>query len=153
TLVNVQTNSQWAVVTNVNGDYEIPDLQRGTYRLTASAPGFNRFVADNIVLEGNQIRRINAILTLTAVGTEVTVKADAALIATDSSKLQSAANTVKYADMPWVGAAANLDPFFITTQAMVSQTSGAESTQWAGQPSSQVQEGQDGHTNDSSINQ
>src|SRR5437867_11015521 len=36
---------------------------------------------------------------------------------------------------------------------MISQTSGVWSSQWAGQASSQVQEGQDGHTNDDAVNQ
>src|SRR6058998_3336314 len=40
TLVNLGTNIQRVVVSNENGDFEIPDLQRGTYRLTASHTGF-----------------------------------------------------------------------------------------------------------------
>jgi hypothetical protein len=36
---------------------------------------------------------------------------------------------------------------------MVSQTNGVWSSQWAGHSSNQVQEGQDGHTNDNAVNQ
>jgi hypothetical protein len=154
TLINLETNARRTVVTNENGDYEIPDLLRGTYRLTASAAGFKDLVADNIILEGNQIRRINLSLELGAVGTEVTIKADAAVIATDTGKIQNSISGTKYADVPWVGAEATLDPsLIITTVPLVSQTSGVWSSQWAGQSSSQVQEGQDGHTNDGAVNQ
>ena len=47
------------VVTNENGDFEILDLPRGGYKLSAAHPGFKTFVADNVVLESSQVRRIN----------------------------------------------------------------------------------------------
>ncbi|HWQ54476.1 MAG TPA: TonB-dependent receptor [Bryobacteraceae bacterium] len=153
-LVSLDTNQSREVTTNENGDFEIPDLIRGRYRLTATAGGFKTFVAENILLEGNQIRRINVTFELGAVGSEVTVRADAAVIQTDTSKLQSALNTTKHFDTPWVGAEAAFDPsLFITTLPLISQTGGVWSSQWAGQSSSQVQEAQDGHTNDDAVNQ
>jgi hypothetical protein len=154
TVVNVETNFRRATTTNENGDFEVPDLQRGTYRLTATASGFKTFVAENIILEGNQTRRINAALELGAVGAEVTVRADAALIQTDTARLQGSINMSKHFDTPWVGGEATLDPsLFITTLPLISQTTGVWSSQWAGQATSQVQEGQDGHTNDGAVNQ
>ena len=73
TLTNLETNSKREVKTNGEGDFEIPDLQRGTYRLTAAAPGFKTFVVDDIILEGSQIRRVNVSLEVGSVGTEVVV--------------------------------------------------------------------------------
>ena len=154
TATNVDNNSVRSTKTNENGDYEIPDLQRGTYRVTVTAPGFKTFNAENILLEANQVRRINAALEVGAVGTEVTVTAGAAVIQTDTAKIQSAIGGARHADVPWVGAEASLDPSLIlTTVPLVSQTGGVWSSQWAGQSSSQVQEGQDGHTNDNAVNQ
>ena len=154
TVTNLETNEKRTVVTNDKGDFEIPDLYRGSYRLTATQPGFKTFVADNIILEGQQIRRVDITFELGSVGTEVTVSAGAAVIQTDSSKLQGSLNTTKHFDTPWVGAEATLDPsLFITTLPLVNQTDGQWSSQWAGQSSSQVQEGQDGHTNDGPVNQ
>jgi hypothetical protein len=154
TLTNLETNARRQVKTNGAGDYEIPDLQRGTYRLSAVAPGFKTFVADDIILEGSQVRRVNITLEVGSVGTEVTVTAGAAVIQTDSAKLQTDVDTSKHFDTPWVGGMATLDPsLFITTAPLVSQSSGVWSSQWAGQSSSQVQEGQDGHTNDNAVNQ
>ena len=62
------------------GNYEIPYLKRGTYRLTASHPGFSTFVADNIVLESNQTRRIDVSFSVGQVTSEVTVAAEAQVI-------------------------------------------------------------------------
>ena len=153
-LLHLETNAKRQVLTNESGDFEIPDLQQGTYRLTARAPGFKTWVADQIILETSQIRRINPAFEVGAVGTEVTVQAGAAVIQTDTAKIQAVVNTSKHFDNPWVGGMATLDPsLFITTAPLVSQTSGVWSSQWAGHNSNQVQEGQDGHTNDNAVNQ
>src|SRR5438552_4100414 len=153
-LTNMDTNAKREVLTGGTGDFEIPDLQRGTYRLSATAAGFKTFVAERIILEGSQIRRINVTLEVGGVGTEVTVIAGAAVIQTDSAKIQSDVNTSKHFDNPWVGGMATLDPsLFITTAPLVSQSNGVWSSQWAGHSSKQVQEGQDGHTNDDAVNQ
>ena len=153
-LVNLETNSKRDVTTNESGDFEIPDLQRGTYRLSATAAGFKTFIADKIILEGSQIRRINVTLEVGGVGTEVTVQAGAAVIQTDTAKIQTDVNTSRHFDNPWVGGMATLDPsLFITTAPLVSQSNGVWSSQWAGHNSNQVQEGQDGHTNDNAVNQ
>jgi hypothetical protein len=152
-LLHLETNAKRQVLTNESGDF-VPDLQRGTYRLTARAPGFKTWVADQIILETSQNRRINPTFEVGAVGTEVTVQAGAAVIQTDTAKIQAVVNTSKHFDNPWVGGMATLDPsLFITTAPLVSQTSGVWSSQWAGHNSNQVQEGQDGHTNDNAVNQ
>ena len=153
-LTNVDTGAKRDVVTDPSGNFEIPDLPRGKYRLVANAPGFKTFVADDILLEGSQIRRINLSFELGTVGTEVSVTAGAAIITTDSAKIQGFVNVNKHFDNPWVAAEANLDhSLYITTLPLVQQAGGVWSTRVSGQPSNQVQMGQDGHTNDSAVNQ
>jgi len=154
TVSSLDTGARREVITDENGNFEIPDLPRGRYRLSAAASGFKTFVADNILLEGSQIRRINPTFELGTVGTEVTVSAGAAIITTDSAKLQGVVNIAKHFDNPWVAAEANLDhSLYITTLPLVQQAGGVWGTRISGQPSSQVQMGQDGHTNDNAVNQ
>ena len=105
-LTEVQTNQLRSVTSNENGDFEILDLRPGTYRLVATAPGFKNFVADNILLVGNEIRRVNVGMEIGSANTEVSVTAGAAVISTDSSKLLTTISGSKYADVPWVGAEA-----------------------------------------------
>jgi hypothetical protein len=153
-ITDTETNLQRSATTNADGDFEVPDLRPSKYRLVVTAPAFKTFVADNIILEGNQVRRVNVSMEIGAATTQVSVSAGAAVISTDSSKLQSTVSGSRYADVPWVGAEATLDPsLIITTAPLVNQTSGVWSSQWAGQNSRQVQEGQDGHTNDNAVNQ
>ena len=153
-VTETETNLLRTVTSNQNGDFEIPDLRPGTYRLVATAAGFKSFVAENILLESNQVRRVNVGMEVGSASTEVSVSAGAAVISTDSAKLQTTISGSKYADVPWVGAEATLDPsLIITTAPLINQTNGVWSSQWAGQNSRQVQEGQDGHTNDNAVNQ
>lgn len=148
-LVSLETNAKRVTKTNDGGEYEIPDLQRGTYRLTATAAGFQTFVADNIILEGNQIRRIEVALALGGVASEVTVRADAAVIATDTPKIQSTFTQQRFADAPWVGDGRN-PQMVMNTLPLVQMTSGIYGIQLAGQPDRQVQTGVDGVPGDGS---
>jgi hypothetical protein len=152
TLLNLETSSSRTVTTNSDGDYEIPDLLRGRYKLTATAQGFKTFVADNIILESNQIRRINVAFEVGAVSAEVTVSAAAAVISTESSKIQGAFGKQTFEDAPLIGDSRN--PGLTLTVLPQVQTAGSiYSFQMAGQSGGQIQEGIDGHTNDGAVNQ
>jgi hypothetical protein len=154
TLTNLATNLRRTAATNEAGDFEIPDIPRGTYRLVAAREGFKNYVADNIILESSQVRRINISFELGAVGTEVTVRADAAVISTDSVKLQSGVTNRQYEQTPWVGGDATFYASLMLSTLPNVQTAGSRWTvQFAGQPAAQVQQGMDGHTSDGIVNQ
>ncbi len=68
-LSNLETNAKREALSSETGDFEIPDLQRGTYRLSATAAGFKTFVADRIILEARQICRIYVTLESGTAGT------------------------------------------------------------------------------------
>jgi Carboxypeptidase regulatory-like domain len=142
-VLNLGTNIGRSVRTNEAGDFEIPDLARGTYRLTATQVGFKTFVADNIILDSNQIRRINVTLELGAVVSEVTVAANAAMITTDTAKIQGSFGTKKLEEAPWVGDGRN--PYWVmVTLPLVQNTGGLYGFQVAGLPGNQVQAALDG---------
>ncbi len=151
-VVHLETNLQRSTRTNENGDYEIPDLQRGTYRLTAKRPGFQTFVADNIILESSQIRRIDVALTLGEVATQVTVMADAAVISTESAKIAGQFTARRVDDAPIVGDGRN-PAILLSTMPFFQSAGGLYSLTFAGQRSDQVQQAIDGHTSDGANNQ
>src|SRR5439155_7603729 len=140
------------VLTTENGDYEIVDLPRGTYRLTAAHPGFKTYVADNVVLQSSQVRRIDVALELGAATSEVTVHADAAVIATETGKIQETFEKERFEELPLIGDGRTPDAVLVSLP-MIQNAGSVYSIQMAGQPVSQVQMGQDGHTNDGSGNQ
>ena len=146
-LVNTQTNIERIVSTNNDGDYEIPDLHRGAYRLSVTQAGFKVFVADNVVLESSQIRRLDAALEIGSVGTEVTVAANSAVIETDSAKIQGSFTKQRFEEAPWVGDGRN-PQVIMATLPMVQMTSGIYGIQVAGIANSQTQTAIDGVAGD-----
>jgi outer membrane receptor protein involved in Fe transport len=151
-VMQLETNSKRAVTTNESGDYEIADLPRGTYRLTATSAGFKTVVADRILLETTEIRRINIAFEVGAVSAEVTVSAAAAVISTDSSKIQGSFTRQTFVDAPLIGDGRN-PALTLSVLPQVQSVGGIYNVQMAGQSSSQLQQGQDGHTNDGANNQ
>ena len=100
TVVDVNMGVSRSTTTNSSGDYEVPNLLRGTYRLRAVAAGFSTFVADNIILESTQQRRVDIQFQGGTTQTQVTVKANAAVIETESGQVSSSANYIATYENP-----------------------------------------------------
>ncbi len=99
-LVDMETNFTRTLATDQNGNYEIPYLRRATYRLTATHAGFATFVADAIVLESSQTRRIDVSFSVGQVTSEVTVAAESQVIEPETSKLGSGFDNKRYQQTP-----------------------------------------------------
>ena len=80
------------------------------------------------------------------------MRADAAVIATETSKIQEQFEKQRFEEMPLIGDGRTPDAVLISLP-MVQNAGGVYSVQMAGQPTRQIQGGQDGHTNDGSTNQ
>src|SRR5262249_15001962 len=48
TVTNTATAIENTVLSNSSGDYEVPSLRAGSYRISAAASGFTTAVAENI---------------------------------------------------------------------------------------------------------
>jgi len=151
-LTNVQTGLERQAVTSVTGTFEFPDLKRGTYKLQVSSPGFKSFIADNIILESNQIRRVDAALEVGQIESEIRVSANAAVIETDSAKIQQGFTHERYDNFPIVGVYFDPNTTLATLPSVQSQM-GSYNLQFAGQGPNQIQEGMDGVVNDGIVNQ
>ncbi|MGA7339423.1 MAG: TonB-dependent receptor [Terracidiphilus sp.] len=86
TVVNNATGGTFAATSNSAGEYEVPSLRTGVYKVTAEHPGFSTAVAENITVSVGNPQRID--LTLKVGGAETTIEvSDVALqIETDSSQ-------------------------------------------------------------------
>ena len=99
-VTHVETNTTREGLTSAEGDFEVPYLSPGTYRLTATAPGFKNFVATDIVLRARETRRIDVSLEVGSVGSEVNVVAGAATIATEGSQIAGGFTGETWVDSP-----------------------------------------------------
>jgi hypothetical protein len=85
--INVATDVETAAATTSAGVFRIPYLPPGTYRLTASAPGFKTVVRDNVILGVAQTLTVDFQLEVGAVTEQVTVSSDPPLLETSTSEI------------------------------------------------------------------
>src|SRR5436309_1800895 len=142
TLTNAELRK---VTTDSQGNYEIPGLKQGTYRLTAAMAGFKVFSANEIILSSNQIRRIDVRLEVGAAESEVTVTASASVIETEQGKIASEFRGERYKDIPIPGNSYGATTPVLAVLPTVQTVAGAQgSPRLAGHTGNQVAMGTDG---------
>jgi hypothetical protein len=105
TITEIDTNIlARSLVTDANGNYEAPDLKPTTrYRVKADAKGFRSFIAEDVLLDPGQVRRVDITLAVGASSESITVEAGAAVIQTDSGTIAGDLDTAKkYPATPFV---------------------------------------------------
>src|SRR5690349_25123718 len=153
-LTDIETNVPRRTVSNEAGNYEIPDLKRGVYRLEAKAPGFKTFKADDVIVESAQIRRVEVSLQLGDTATEVTVQALAAVINPEDSKVTAAVTEKNYQFSAQSGIDRfNPSMFLVTLPNIAPSQNGGHDWSIAGTRSSQIEEGMDGAPTQGTVNQ
>jgi hypothetical protein len=70
-----------------SGEYTIPDLPIGSYKVTVTAAGFKTSIVPNLVLQVNQTAQLNFKLELGAVSEQISVTAATPLLTTESSSV------------------------------------------------------------------
>lgn len=149
-LTNKETNASREIQTSDSGEFELPFLNQGTYRLTATGTGFKTFVADDVLVRAREIRRIDARLELGAVGTEVVVSEGIAVIATEGSQIAGGFDREQFVESPL--SQSFFPQAYMTTLPNIQTPQGGWSLQFAGQPSNQTAQNMDGVTNDGPLN-
>ncbi len=86
TITNNATGVSSTVTTNSAGDYEVPSLRTGVYKISASAAGFAIAVAENITISVGGRQRIDLSLGVSGSNTTVEVNGVALQVETESSQ-------------------------------------------------------------------
>src|SRR5438874_3036816 len=94
TVTNAATNISQVMESNDDGNYTVPYLRPGTYRITVEAAGFQKTVVESINLAVDQNVRVDAVMKAGTVTETVTVNASAVALDTDTSAIsQTISNT------------------------------------------------------------
>ena len=102
---------------NDSGNYTIPLLEPGTYKLVVQKEGFRLIERGGVILHVNQQSRIDFVLAIGDIAEKVSVSADASLFEPNEASLGAVLDNRKVVDLPLNGR----DPFdlvFLTPGAL-----------------------------------
>ena len=100
TLIRMKTNEHLSVVTRSDGSFDFPNLAPDEYQLVAEAPGFKRATLDHIVVQVDQVARMDLLLQTGDITQTVEVQAAAPLIETESNTLTNVIDERAIQSMP-----------------------------------------------------
>jgi hypothetical protein len=102
-VTNVATGVTNHAQTTSAGDFTVPYLPPGTYRVTVQAPGFQQSVTENVGLVVGQKSRVNVALKIGAANSQVEVNASALALDTDSAAVSQVVTQTQMEQLPLNG--------------------------------------------------
>lgn len=111
TLTQRDTNTITKAVATSAGEYNLPNLLPGAYRMEVTANGFKRYLQQNIMLAAGNTLRIDATLQLGQVSESIEVTAAAATIQTENAKVSTLVENKLVDELPLVVAGSMRSPF------------------------------------------
>lgn len=99
-ITEVSTNDSRTVQTNEVGAYTVSTVPAGTYRVEIGKEGFRGFAASNILVNQNNVVRVDAQLQLGAQAERVEVTAESAVLQTDRADVHSEIATHARENLP-----------------------------------------------------
>jgi hypothetical protein len=100
TATNTETNIQSTAKSNEAGNYTIAQLKEGNYTVRGQAPGFTRYVVDNVRLVARDTRRVDIRLEVGSVESAVEITAGASLIETETARITNTKDTLVLNTLP-----------------------------------------------------
>src|SRR5436309_3850343 len=97
---NVQTGATYQAGSSETGNYTLAQLPAGTYELSATLPGFKKFVREGIIVSVATVLRIDVTLDVGATGESVTVEAASPLLKTESGEVSHNLTTEQVNNLP-----------------------------------------------------
>jgi hypothetical protein len=89
TATNLGTSAQYAAKTNDDGLYVFPEVQTGLYRVTVRRDGFREAVREGLEINVEARAKLDFTLAAGDINEVVTVEGDAALVETDTARVET----------------------------------------------------------------
>jgi outer membrane receptor protein involved in Fe transport len=102
-VLNIATGVVQSTQTTDSGDFTVPYLTPGTYKVTIQSSGFQKSVVDNVGLAVDQRARVNITLKPGTVSETVVVQANAIALDTDSAAISQLVNSEQVDQLPLNG--------------------------------------------------
>jgi hypothetical protein len=98
--VRLETGTRAATMTDATGQYVLPFLQPGAYRITATVAGFKRFIRENFPVSSNERLTLDIPLEVGQQAESVTVEASAPLLTTATASVGQVLGAKQVSAMP-----------------------------------------------------
>lgn len=99
-VVNTQTNATYDSRTNDVGQYRVPNLPIGSYKITFETDGFKSFVRDGLTLNIAQVARVDAQLQVGSTTDSIEVRAEVPLLQTETPEVGTSLDNRTVTDLP-----------------------------------------------------
>jgi len=99
-IINTGTSVSVQTTTNESGNYTAANLPTGSYTITVTQPGFQKFVQQNVRVDVSQSIRVDASLQVGQATQEVTVTAAPPGIETDRAVVQTQISSEQISTLP-----------------------------------------------------
>jgi hypothetical protein len=100
---NVATNIAYRTEANARGSYTLPGLRPGTYQMAVEKQGFQKAVKSGLVVQVNQVARVDFALKLGSIESVVEVTASTPLLETETGSRGSVIDQKKIVELPLNG--------------------------------------------------
>ncbi len=100
TIIDRSTNYTQTVISGETGTYTFRNVPRGTYRLSASLPGFREHVNDNVVVTVGSVTREEVVLQIGDIAEQITVSGAATLLQTDTTDVRTQLESKEITHLP-----------------------------------------------------
>jgi len=101
TAVNVGTNNEFKTVSGAGtGEFTIPSLPGGTYRVRVESPGFKTFLQDGIDLAAGGAASLDVVLQVGASADTIEVKSEVTQLQTDTARVATSVSTAFVDQLP-----------------------------------------------------
>jgi len=102
-VINIKTGRILAATTGGAGEYNVPGLPEGTYKVEVTRTGFEVGVVSNVVLSATATRAVDVTLKVGAVTEQVSVTADTLAVNTQTSGTGGTINGTEVENLPLNG--------------------------------------------------
>lgn len=102
-IANLATGIEQSTLTDATGNYAVPNLLVGNYRISAEAHGFKTAVVQDVRIQVGATFRADITLEVGEVSNQVTVEAATPLLKTDSADVSHVVEQKRIVDLPLNG--------------------------------------------------
>jgi hypothetical protein len=124
TATQRETNAQFKATTTESGEFVLPSLPLGPYRVVIESDGFKSAARDNVRLESGSTVRLDTQLELGSVQQSIEIQGQSSQLQTDSAKIANQIPNKLIEDLPTVVSGNMRSPFDLAN--ITAQVSGGD---------------------------